>query len=370
MKLFKSERNPIWIIILFFLAMVTLTYGAGDINVHYLGHSAFVIEFDNGVSILTDYPVPNGNNPIVYSVGDFVPTIYCFSHTHPDHYGGKLADKPAFTLSHIKELDYNGITIRAIRTSEARITAKDNTSYLITYKGFKILHLGDAQANIANLSDDEHRAYLEDLFPDDIDLLLMTIDKSGLCYISTDQAVAFSDWLKPRYCMPMHYWGTAKRDSFAKKFKEKAEADPTAYQVTELETCIATFSTSEEAKSAMEIVVPQRGPFQTSGVDYTVSQVPDGFNLLPNYPNPFNPTTELQYQLASQAQVNLSIIDSQGRMVRSLVSESQPAGQYQQIWDGTDQSGALVSSGVYFCILKFVSNTVSSMQSQKMLFLK
>ena len=67
-----------------------------------------------------------------------------------------------------------------------------------------------------------------------------------------------------------------------------------------------------------------------------------------NYPNPFNPTTCIQYSLATPSHTELNIYNVKGQLVRSLVSENQPAGAYKVYWHGKDNNNRAVSSGVYF----------------------
>ncbi len=69
---------------------------------------------------------------------------------------------------------------------------------------------------------------------------------------------------------------------------------------------------------------------------------------LQNYPNPFNPETNITYNLDQQEQVSLAIFNTQGRLVRTLVNKVQSPGQYVIRWDGLDQDGERVSSGLYF----------------------
>jgi hypothetical protein len=79
-----------------------------------------------------------------------------------------------------------------------------------------------------------------------------------------------------------------------------------------------------------------------------IQTTPTEFALLQNYPNPFNPETTIKYNLAEGASVNLRIYNIVGQVVRTLVAERQNAGRYQVRWDGTDDRGAAVSSGIYF----------------------
>jgi hypothetical protein len=78
----------------------------------------------------------------------------------------------------------------------------------------------------------------------------------------------------------------------------------------------------------------------------------NSFGLLQNYPNPFNPSTAISYQLSANNDVNLSIFNMNGQLVRTLVQGRQAAGGYQVEWDGLDDSGLPVSSGVYLCRLQ------------------
>ena len=81
--------------------------------------------------------------------------------------------------------------------------------------------------------------------------------------------------------------------------------------------------------------------------------VPSQFYLGANYPNPFNPETSIEYGLPTAGPVELAVYDVLGQPVRILVrTGSQPAGYYTAHWDGRDDSGRLVGSGVYLCRLQ------------------
>ena len=85
--------------------------------------------------------------------------------------------------------------------------------------------------------------------------------------------------------------------------------------------------------------------------------IPKETSLLPNYPNPFNPETWIPYQLAEPAVVTLHIYAVDGRLIRTLALGHQPVGMYQHksraaYWDGQNQFGEPVASGVYFYTLK------------------
>ena len=71
-----------------------------------------------------------------------------------------------------------------------------------------------------------------------------------------------------------------------------------------------------------------------------------------NYPNPFNPTTTINYTLKENSMVSLNIYNIKGQKVKQLVSDQVLAGQHSVIWNGKDDNGKLVSSGIYFYKLK------------------
>ena len=76
--------------------------------------------------------------------------------------------------------------------------------------------------------------------------------------------------------------------------------------------------------------------------------LPTAFRLEQNYPNPFNPSTTIRYALPKASEVKLVVLNSLGQHVKTLVSRKQAAGTYTATWDGTDERGVQVPSGVYF----------------------
>lgn len=90
--------------------------------------------------------------------------------------------------------------------------------------------------------------------------------------------------------------------------------------------------------------------------------------LLPNFPNPFNPETTINYRLAGNTdqETKLVIYNTIGQEIRTLVQKIQPAGEYVVHWDGTDNLGQKVSSGIYMYHL--TSGDFS--QTRRMMLLK
>ncbi len=94
---------------------------------------------------------------------------------------------------------------------------------------------------------------------------------------------------------------------------------------------------------------------------------PAVFSLADNYPNPFNPTTTLQYALPQAADVALTVYNVLGQPVRTLVAERQAAGRYAVEWDATNDQGHRLSSGLYFYRLQAGGDFL---EVKKMLLLK
>jgi len=98
----------------------------------------------------------------------------------------------------------------------------------------------------------------------------------------------------------------------------------------------------------IKVVVPSAKPVET---------IPKEFRLLQNYPNPFNPETWLPYELAADATITIRIYNVNGQLVRQFSLGKQKAGRYVDkrkaaYWDGKDQTGKAVTSGLYFYTLK------------------
>jgi hypothetical protein len=95
--------------------------------------------------------------------------------------------------------------------------------------------------------------------------------------------------------------------------------------------------------------------------------IPTEFGLSQNYPNPFNPSTVIRFDLPKEAPVTLEIYNILGVKVRTLMSgEAASAGRYTAVWDGRDESGATVTTGVY--LYRIIAGDFHA--SKKMMLLK
>lgn len=89
-----------------------------------------------------------------------------------------------------------------------------------------------------------------------------------------------------------------------------------------------------------------------SGVEDEINVLPLTFALAQNYPNPFNPSTTIRYELPKSIHVKLVVYDILGRTVRTLVNTEQTPGSKQTVWDGRNDAGVQVATGLYVYRIK------------------
>jgi hypothetical protein len=104
----------------------------------------------------------------------------------------------------------------------------------------------------------------------------------------------------------------------------------------------------------------------STNIENPVSAVPDKFELVQNFPNPFNPSTTIKYDLTKSGEVSLQIYNILGERVATLYNGSQKAGTYTLVWQGIDSRGRSLPSGIYICQLR----TDYATKSIKMMLLK
>jgi len=235
------------------------------VKIHYLGHSAFVLQFDNGINVVTDYGKENawvawGWNSPINDIGDLIPNVMIYSHKHEDHYASnRIPEGVSHILTGLDSLTIEGITISPVRTCEDDINNESNTSYIFTYKGLKICHLGDAQAQIMNINNDNVRAHIISIFPNTFDLLLMTIEGKQK-FIS--QAEAFVDLLNPKRIIPMHHWSENYLQEFISYLDDQNNAGKN-YQINEMGEFQYDLFTPENV-DPVQVICLTRAPFSQS----------------------------------------------------------------------------------------------------------
>lgn len=153
------------------------------------------------------------------------------------------------------------------------------------------------------------------------------------------------------------------------RFTFRYQDDPTRGTA---ETATILFAAPGYRNELIQVAVPY-GSTQCGNVFMTrtllttpADETPGTTELFANYPNPFNPSTTIRYRVASAGRVHMQVFDAAGRRVRVLVDEEQAAGNHDVQFDGRDEAGSTVASGVYFYRLDAGGVT----QTRKMVLLK
>ncbi len=87
-------------------------------------------------------------------------------------------------------------------------------------------------------------------------------------------------------------------------------------------------------------------------------EVPAEYQLYPAYPNPSNPSSTIGFSLPENTHVMITIFNIQGRLVRNLVEDYKEAGKYSVVWDGKNETGSSVSSGLYIYVLRTMNKII------------
>ena len=128
-----------------------------------------------------------------------------------------------------------------------------------------------------------------------------------------------------------------------------------------------TFEISTSPANSTSTLTDSAGHYQLSIVQTSVepgSQLPTSFKLEQNYPNPFSSSTVVPFELKAQSDIQVTIYDILGRVVRRIAAGAQSAGSHGVVWDGRNTLGHRVASGVYFYSLQ----VGGEIQTRKMVF--
>ena len=105
-------------------------------------------------------------------------------------------------------------------------------------------------------------------------------------------------------------------------------------------------------------------PYQED--DLQPPHLPVDYGLQHNYPNPFNPFTQISFNLDHECLIDLTIYDVKGNLVRNLISGQHSSGLHEYTWDGKDNSGKQMGSGIYLYNLNYGKNS----SHKKMILMK
>ncbi|MCH8034375.1 MAG: MBL fold metallo-hydrolase [Bacteroidetes bacterium] len=205
---------------------------------------------------------------------------------------------------HIRHFDAFGIDFSDVK----------NFGYLINIGGFNILHLGDVFMSVENLQN-------FGLAEKGIDVVLI-----------------------PTFHTPAHLMNSHREALIS----QVQPANIIALHLLSGSIAVITQQVNDLYPGATIFSEPlQSFTLGVTSVDET-DQIPENFSLAQNYPNPFNPSTTIEYSLAHASSVVLIIYDVLGNIIRTLVNAKQIAGRKTVIWNGRNDEGDRVGSGMYF----------------------
>jgi hypothetical protein len=147
--------------------------------------------------------------------------------------------------------------------------------------------------------------------------------------------------------LPRNWWGTTDPDSIAEKIYDGF--DDTSLGIIYYRPMWIEDTTI--ALTDQDAIAVSHDPASF----FVPSTLPRTFALSQNYPNPFNPSTTIQYEIPernSATHVKVLIYDIRGRLVRKLVDGERTPGYYQVHWDGRNEHGQHLSSGIYLYTIK------------------
>jgi len=133
---------------------------------------------------------------------------------------------------------------------------------------------------------------------------------------------------------------------------------PTALEQNQIKTFGVSFTPTDIGNMTANIIILHNAPGSTTAVSLSGTSEPtssgddatsvSATTLKANYPNPFNPTTTIWFDMAIAGQVSIDIYNTKGQKVKSVLNETRTIGSHTVTWNGMDDAGNSVSSGIYF----------------------
>ena len=155
-----------------------------------------------------------------------------------------------------------------------------------------------------------------------------------------------SNWVKSTFAAKVHTIFTSSGHTSA-----AGELVATTTQTTWTDPSFDGWDVHYEVTS-FDVAGNESAPAIAGTTTPVPSAIPSRLDLLPNIPNPFNPTTTIRFSTPGEGPVRIAIFDARGSLIRVLIDKSLPAGHHDAVWDGRDGKGSPVSSGVYLVRLE------------------
>jgi len=204
----------------------------------------------------------------------------------------------------------------------------------------------------------------------------------GVCEMDTTFTITLekSSWLAARVFGENEHWGTVGDSLFAhtspvyvrlenERILERLDAEFFAEWIEDLETLTienGVWSDPAESTRVLAEFAAAREYYEslivgdTTGVPSWPDAPTTSVHLRPASPNPFGPRTTFRFSMPEPSRVSLRVYAPSGRLVRTLLADECPAGRHEAVWNGLDDAGRRVASGIYFCRLEACGETSTS----------
>jgi L-ascorbate metabolism protein UlaG (beta-lactamase superfamily) len=331
----------------YYILILLFLFGVGKINaadsLHNIGHASMKIKTSDGKVIYID---PFHGTSVNYSDSA---DIILVTHAHGDHNQVNLVTQKtgctiiSYTQSNIngtyQSFNVDGIKIYSVAAYNANHNINQCVGYVIEFNGIKLYHAGDT-GNIPEMAE---------LADSNITYALLPVD--GVFNMSPEEATTAANNIQADYSIPMH-----------------TEPPPDDYN----ETIVARFTPANKllVRNGETIALVNSTTDVKEG-----SEIPLDFKLYQSYPNPFNPSTSIQYAVSTPANgtgkqhVIIKVYDVEGKEVATLVNEEKEAGIHTVTFSSEKINGMNsrpLSSGIYFYKMQAGSFT----DTKKLLLLK
>jgi L-ascorbate metabolism protein UlaG (beta-lactamase superfamily) len=324
-----------------------------EVKIHYLGHASFLLRFGNDLSVITDYGNSKsyGLNSPVYSFSGFKPTIVTYSHSHTDHYNSRVLKDCSHILTNTDSIELDSLKITPITVSEADVATTDNSAYLFSYKGLKILHIADIQAYLTQITDTNIVKIIQTKFSEPYDLVFLTID--GVSDL-TAQAAICSGLLKTKRIVPMHYWDPPTKTEFINDMRAQNTSYGFKYKIEIPNSADYELLNDSFAGDSISVISLDPAKFDTSATIADELYLKQSIVLCQNYPNPFHTTTTIRIVIPEKGQTTIKIFDLQGHILKLMDMGNNMAGERMVTINASD-----LSCGVYFYKLESGNKTIT-----------
>jgi len=234
-----------------------------DVCLHYLGKASFILQFRNGISVVTDYDLSgtSDSETPLYAFKDVLLDIATCSRWNLDSSRAECRPDVVHVLTQAsfqgsENLCINGLKITPVLTSKR--TAQDNVSFVFAYRNLTIIHLGDVLKDLAHIHEHATQLYFKRVFPKFIDLLLLPIGRSNEFF---ETLTAFIDLLRPRRVIPMQYQSPRTKEAFLEFLAQQNATGGTQYQFEQVRSAQYTLASGITVSSPIMIISLDPQPF-------------------------------------------------------------------------------------------------------------